>query len=136
VFITLRIARPIKEMTEVANEITRGDLNRAIGVKSNDEIGILARTFNVMTAKLKETLDNLVKSEEKYRGIFESAIEGLFQTSLDGVIYNANPAMARILGYESPEELMTTVKNTKKQLYVNPEEREKLVEIVKKQGSL
>ena len=136
VFIALRITRPVKDMTMVAEKIIRGDLNQVITVKSGDEIGILAKTFNHMTYKLKETLGNLVKSEENYRGIFENAIEGLFQNTFEGTICNANPAMARILGYKSPEELMSLVKDLKRQLYVNPAEREKLIEILKEHGEV
>ncbi len=136
VFITLKITRPVKDMTIVAEKITSGDLDQVITVKSDDEIGILARTFNHMTGKLKDTMNNLVKSEEKYRGIFENAIEGLFQSTIEGVICSANPAMARILGYRSPEELMASVKDAKKQFYVNPTDREKLIEILKEQGEV
>src|SRR5215211_2842821 len=49
------------------------------------------------------------KAEEKYRSIFENAVEGIFQTTVEGRILTANPAMARMLGYESPEELLATV---------------------------
>ncbi|MBW2335178.1 MAG: PAS domain-containing protein, partial [Deltaproteobacteria bacterium] len=74
-------------------------------------------------SKLKKTQDELRKSEEKYRQIFENAVEGIFQTTPKGRFVSANPAMARILGYDSPQELMETVKNIKKQLYVSKEVR-------------
>lgn len=49
----------------------------------------------------------LRRSEERFRGIFERAQEGLFRTDLDGRILAANPAFARIAGYASVEELLT-----------------------------
>src|SRR5215213_8227517 len=63
------------------------------------------------------------KAEEKYRSIFENAVEGIFQTTVDGRFLTANPAMARIFGYESPEELLGSVSNIRDQLYVEPGRR-------------
>jgi len=64
------------------------------------------------------------RAEEKYRSIFENALEGIFQTTVDGRFVTANPAMARMLGYESPEELLGAISNIRNQLYVEPERRE------------
>ncbi|MDB4442227.1 sigma 54-interacting transcriptional regulator [bacterium] len=82
-------------------------------------------------SKLKKTQEELRKSEEKYRQIFENAVEGIFQTTPQGRFVSANPAMARILGYDSPQELMATVKNIKKQLYVSKEVRDDFIRIIK-----
>src|ERR671916_3052263 len=62
-------------------------------------------------------------AEEKYRGIFENAVEGIFQTTTDGRFVTANPMMARIFGYDSPEEMIQAVHNVAEQLYVEPERR-------------
>src|SRR5215210_3600959 len=51
------------------------------------------------------------QAEEKYRSIFENAIEGIYQTTVDGRFLTANPAMARMLGYESPVELLGSISN-------------------------
>ncbi len=67
-------------------------------------------------------------SEEKYRTIFENAVEGIFQSTPDGRFLSVNPAMATILGYETTEELVSEVYNIPEQLYVNPEVRRTLVE--------
>ncbi len=72
-----------------------------------------------MTAALHE-------SEGKYRRIFEHADDGIFQTTLDGRFISANPAMARMLGYDSPKDLMASVTDIGRQLYVDPEGRERL----------
>ena len=76
----------------------------------------------------------LREAEEKYRGIFENAVEGIFQTTVDGRLLTANPAMARILGYESPEELLEGVENVAEQLYADPEHREKFRRLMQAQG--
>ncbi|MGH9872238.1 MAG: PAS domain S-box protein [Pyrinomonadaceae bacterium] len=63
------------------------------------------------------------KAEENYRSIFENAVEGIFQSTLDGRFITANPAMARILGYESPDELIAMVTDIARQVYVDGEVR-------------
>src|ERR687890_1218030 len=60
------------------------------------------------------------RAEKKYRSIFENAVEGIFQSTVDGRFLTANPAMARMLGYESPEELLGAISNIRDQLYVEP----------------
>ena len=70
------------------------------------------------------------QAEEKYRSIFENAVEGIFQTTADGRFLTANPALARMYGYGSPEELLTTVSNIEDQLYVDPERRAEFNRVV------
>jgi PAS domain S-box-containing protein len=70
------------------------------------------------------------QAEEKYRSIFENAVEGIFQTTADGRFLTANPALARMYGYGSPEELLTTVSNIEDQLYVDPECRAEFNRVV------
>jgi len=65
----------------------------------------------------------LRQAEEKYRTIFENAVVGIFQTTLHGQYLTANPTLARILGYDSPQELMATVADLNHQFYVEPDRR-------------
>jgi two-component system, NarL family, sensor histidine kinase UhpB len=74
------------------------------------------------------------RAEEKYRLIFENAVEGIFQTTVDGRFLTANPAMARILGYESPEELLGTISNIRDQLYVEPSRRDEFYQLALRDG--
>ena len=74
------------------------------------------------------------QAEEKYRSIFENAVEGIFQTTVDGRFLTANPAMARMLGYESPEELLGAISNIRDQLYVEPERREEFYQLALRDG--
>jgi PAS domain S-box-containing protein len=76
------------------------------------------------------------QAEEKYRSIFENAIEGVFQSSLEGRFITANPSMARILGYESPDELMATITDIAHQLHVHPETSAKAAQIQEECGLL
>ena len=125
---------PIVRLTVVARQVANGNLDAKAQVESNDEIGVLAEAFNSMTSRLVETLKGLRASEENYRGIFENAVEGMYQTSFEGRLLNANPALARILGFVSPDELVASLINVRQQLYVYPQERDRFLDLILKQG--
>lgn len=74
------------------------------------------------------------EAEEKYRSIFENAVEGIFQSTVDGQFLTANPAMARMFGYESPEELLEAISSIRDQLYVDPERREEFYRLAFRDG--
>jgi len=75
----------------------------------------------------KRAEETLRLSEEKYRGIFEHAVAGIFQTDANGFLINANPASARILGYQSPEELLETATKLGADVYISPQRREEFI---------
>lgn len=85
---------------------------------------------------LKMTEAELRGAEEKYRKIFENAIEGIFQTTPDGRFLNANPALASIHGYGSAEELIASVNNIGRQIYVDPKRRAEFRSLVDSSGSI
>jgi PAS domain S-box-containing protein len=62
----------------------------------------------------------LARAESKYRSIFEHATEGIFQTTYDGRYLSANPALARMFGYETPEDLISSVAHIETQTFVSP----------------
>jgi len=76
----------------------------------------------------KQIEQSLRDTEFRYRSIFENAIEGIFQTSPNGYYLIVNPALARMYGYSSPEELMLVLNNIQQQLYVIPGRREEFVQ--------
>jgi PAS domain S-box-containing protein len=71
----------------------------------------------------KQAEEALGKSEAKYYSIFDNAVEGIFQTTPEGRYVSVNPALARMFGYGSPENMMSSVVDIGRQLYVNPEQR-------------
>lgn len=75
----------------------------------------------------------LVAAQENYRSIFENAIEGVFQSTPDGRFVSANPAIARIFGYDSPEELMKE-RNLEQDHYVDPERRKVFKKLMEQHG--
>jgi sigma-B regulation protein RsbU (phosphoserine phosphatase) len=72
----------------------------------------------------------LIAQEEKYHSIFDHLVEGIFQTTPDGRYLLANMALARIYGYASPEELMQSVTDIGRRLYVVPGRREEFRRIM------
>jgi adenylate cyclase len=62
-------------------------------------------------------------AEERYHSIVENAMEGIFQSTPSGGFISANPALAKLYGYDSPAELMLCIKNTS-QVYIEPERRQ------------
>ena len=75
-------------------------------------------------------------SEEKYRSIFENAIEGIFRTTPEGRVITANTTFAKMYGYDSAEELVRSTTDIGKELYVNPRDRERFKSICERQGSV
>ena len=63
------------------------------------------------------------EAEMRYRSLFENAVEGFFQTTPDGRYRAANPMLARIYGYDTPDELVAQLTDIENQLYVDPERR-------------
>ena len=87
---------------------------------------------NITERKIME--ETLRKSEEKYRSIFDNAVEGIFQTTADGKYISVNPALARMVGYDSPEELIKKIDDISKRVYVNPEDRVRYKKIIEEKG--
>jgi PAS domain S-box-containing protein len=73
-------------------------------------------------------------SKEGYRNIFENAIVGIYRTSPEGRFLTANPTAARLLGYESPEELTNSITDITTQIYANPGDRDEAVRLMREQG--
>ena len=71
----------------------------------------------------KQAEELLRIAQEKYHSIVENAMEGIFQSTPSGGYISANPALAKLYGYDSPEELMSEIKNISQQLYVNQARR-------------
>lgn len=75
-------------------------------------------------------------SQDPIRSMFDNALDGMFQTSADGKYLHANPALARIYGYSSPEELLAVQPNFNGHLYVDPNRHQEFVTLMQQQGSV
>ncbi len=100
------------------------------------ELQELNRALELRIVEQHETEMALARSEEKYRSIFENALEGIFQSSPDERFISTSPSMAQILGYDSPETLMKTVTDIPKQVYVHSHEWRKLIKLLELENSV
>jgi PAS domain S-box-containing protein len=76
------------------------------------------------------------QAEKNYRSIFENAVEGIFQSTPDGRFLTVNPALANILGYDSPKEVVACFTDIGKQLYVDPAFPAQVTQTLKERGVL
>lgn len=110
------------------------------GTPSNEmqyvEFQPLIKILGDLRDKLNARMHEVNEAEKKYRGIFENAVEGIFQTTLEGRFISANPALADMLGYSSPDELIDFTDDISTLVYVNPESRERLPGLLKEKGDL
>ena len=74
------------------------------------------------------------RAESRYRSIFEHAIEAIYQTAPDGQFLDANPALARLLGYASPRELIKSVRDIGREIYADPSARGELTQLLTEVG--
>lgn len=131
------LTRPLQLLAARAQEISSGNLELpALAIKANDELGQLSAAFNVMTANLQTTMLGLRQSEDNYRSIFENSLLGIIQTSLDGQILNANPAIMRMLGYASFQAMAKVIADIQTQLYVTPDDRKQIIALLLEYGKV
>jgi len=87
-------------------------------------------------AEHQRDVEALRSAEERYRRLFENATVGIFQTTLEGKVLDVNPALAAMHGFSSPQECIASVKDVGRQLYVNPEQRRGVLQLLEKQGDI
>jgi PAS domain S-box-containing protein len=101
-----------------------------------DETGGIKGIIKFLTdiTRHKSIEEALRAAEEKYRSIFENALEGIYQVTRGGRYLSANPALARMLGFDSPQELIQARQDIAAQEYVNPELRAEFVKLLEEHG--
>lgn len=88
--------------------------------------------IDVTTRKHAE--EALTRAEERYRNIVENAVAGIFQSTVGGRYVSVNPALARLYGYGSPEEMLTTVTDIARQVYVDPHRWDQFIRLMHERG--
>ncbi|MCP4120068.1 MAG: PAS domain S-box protein [Desulfobacteraceae bacterium] len=151
------VASPIKDLVKGLEKMGQGHLSYRITPKSNDEIGNIGHALNqmafnleksrnkiniqnILLTKARDELEHKVeertrdfkKAEKEYRSLFENAIEGIFRITPDGRYINANPALAKVLGYDGPKELSFF----SKRLFVSPDDFKRIDTLLQTQGEI
>ncbi|MBW4614959.1 MAG: PAS domain S-box protein [Desmonostoc vinosum HA7617-LM4] len=86
--------------------------------------------------ELESAYQKLEVTEAKYRSIFENAVEGIFQSTPNGRYLTVNPALARIYGYASPDEMIASLTDIERQLYLDPNRRAEFIRLIAEYGSV
>ncbi len=102
------------------------------------EARVAARTAELSEANqaLQCEMAERRRAEENYRSLFENAVEGIFQSSPEGRYLSANPALARLYGYASREEMIGGLGDIQTRLYVNPRRRAEFIRLMAQHGSV
>ncbi len=114
---------------------TRRVVERGVAVRDEQGERVIEGFIEDITVR-HATLEALEHAELRYRHIFEHASEGIFQTTREGQYLAANPALARIYGYATPQALMADLSDIEHRLYVSAGRREVFHRLMKAQGQV
>jgi two-component system NtrC family sensor kinase len=112
------------EVLQLANSLSR---KWHLLQESKSKLAGLEETVVTRTAQV-------VQEREKFKDIFQNSPEGIFQTTPEGRFLTANPAMASIFGYASPQELIEQLTDIETQLYADPNRRKEFQKQLQDQG--
>lgn len=135
-FSSAMVLSQVKKLWLATRKLAEGDLSHRIGMTGSGELAELAMAFDSMAGALESHTSLLVRAERRYRDIFDNSVGGIFQTTPEGRIRSANPALARMLGYGSPEELMGSVQDVGREIYADPGTRQEVLGRLRREGVL
>jgi len=104
-------------------------------VKTHLELSRSKNELKKINEQLNKEIAERRQAEKRYRDMYRNALQGMFQSTFSGKIIRANPAYSRILGYDSPAELLR-IEDADKKIYYYPEERAYVMERLKRKGSI
>jgi PAS domain S-box-containing protein len=105
---------------------------------SDEEVRLLSVVSEMLACSFarKAVEDALRAAERDYRALFENAVEGIYRSSLDGRQLRANPALVKLNGYSSEEEMLPSVNDIATEWYVDPHRREEFKCTLERQGTV
>ena len=124
------ITEPIKHLMRGFKAVTKGDLTIRLSPKSTDELGQLESYFNSFITQLEESNTRLNESEKSFRAIFENSVEGICQFDMQGDLKKVNPSFVSMLGYSSDQVLLEAGVNFRRDIIVNKELWNNLVDTI------
>lgn len=107
-FLTRRITQPLAEISLAAKRIAEGEYDTHLAYDFQDEIGVLARSFNQMASRLRDSISALREKREELEGVLESMEEGVLLTDTAGTFLHANGAARRLV--PSLEEFFSLIR--------------------------
>lgn len=128
------IIDPASEILEATQRLGQGELSHRIRSRAGGDLGKLADGVDSMAASLEASTQALRQAEQKVRLILENSVEGYFVSTAAGRFVEANPALLRMIGYDSLERLGEEMTDIGRQLYANPADREAVYETLGREG--
>ena len=143
-FVVRRTVQPLASIAASIRALAAGE--KAASIPATDvhnEIGDIARAAEVFRRTLVDAdaareaavraLAEQRLAEESYRKLFEGSVDGIYVTTPEGALLNANPALARILGYDTPEDLLRGIGDITETIYVHPAARAEFQALMQRQ---
>ncbi len=144
-FVVRRTVRPLKAIAKSIRTLAAGEKSASIPATDvHNEIGDIARAAEVFRRSLVDAdtareaaihaLAEQRLAEESYRKLFEGSVDGIYVTTPAGALVNANPALARMMGHETPEDLINSISDIAHTIYVEPEVRAVYQSMMRRDG--
>lgn len=128
------LRKPLDRLNAMVGAYAAGEYEAIDSYQPYTEFKPFTQVLDKMARQIVGQLKDLATAEEKYRSIFENAIEGMFQSSPEGRYFSVNPAMAELLGYSSPAEMLTFITDIAIQTYVSTDDRKRFNTLLEQQG--
>lgn len=100
------------------------------------KIRVLQKRLEAQNIRLQHEIQKHKNTEARYRDSFENAVDGIFQSSIDGTYLKVNPALAQTYGYASPKDLIEKLTDISQPLYVQPQRRSEFVACFEQQETV
>jgi PAS domain S-box-containing protein len=144
-FVVRHTVRPLKAIAGAIRALAGGEKHTLIpATEVDNEIGDIARAAEVFRRSLVDAdtareaairaLAEQRLAEESYRKLFEGSVDGIYVTTPAGALLNANPALARMMGYETPEQLIHGIGDVTRTVYVDPAARAEYQALMQRDG--
>ena len=144
-FVVRRTVRPLASIATSIRALAAGQKDASIpSTDVNNEIGDIARAAEVFRRTLVDAdaareaavhaLAEQRLAEESYRKLFEGSVDGIYVTTPGGALLNANPALARMMGYDTPEDLIRGIGDVAQTVYVHPAARAEYQHLMQRDG--
>jgi PAS domain S-box-containing protein len=144
-FVVRRTVRPLGAIARAIRALAGGEKHTSIPATDvRNEIGDIARAAEVFRRSLADVdaareaairaLAEQRLAEESYRKLFEGSVDGIYVTTPAGALLNANPALARMMGYKTPQELIRGIDDIAHTVYVDPAARAEYRSLMRRDG--
>ncbi|MBD1399811.1 ATP-binding protein [Pelovirga terrestris] len=129
------VQQPMGQVGERLRAFQEGDRSTPMRLERSDEWDQIESVFNDMLGSLEKSFVSVRDSESRYREIFTNATEGIYRASLDGRFLALNPAAVAMLGHTTEAEALAYYDDLENQLYVNPQDRRRLLRLLYDHGA-